>query len=54
MKAKARGKLDSTCSGQSHLTRLGIDRKRVRLRIAEVDDAGGFFVGVDKLTQKAE
>lgn len=37
-----------------NLTRLGIDRKRVRLRIAEVDNQAPIFIGVDDLTQTVE
>lgn len=38
---------------KANMTRLGIDSRRVRLRIAEVDNQGEFHVGVDALKQSA-
>ena len=38
---------------RANMTKLGIDSKRVRLRIAEVDNRGNFYVGVDDLKQTA-
>ena len=35
---------------KANLTKLGVDRKRVRLRIAEVDNRGNITVAVDNLT----
>jgi hypothetical protein len=39
---------------RANLTKLGIERKRVRLRIAEVDNLNPLRVGVDALTQNAK
>ena len=38
---------------RANMTKLGINAKRVRLRIAEVDNQGEFLVGVDALEQTA-
>jgi hypothetical protein len=38
---------------RANMTKLGINAKRVRLRIAEVDNQGEFLVGVDALKQTA-
>ncbi len=38
---------------KANMKKLDIDAKRVRLRIAEVDNRGEFFVGVDALKQSA-
>jgi len=40
-------------SVKANMKKLDIDAKRVRLRIAEVDNRGEFFVGVDALKQTA-
>jgi hypothetical protein len=39
---------------RANITKLGIDSRRVRLRIAEVDNQGEFLVGVDALKQTAK